>query len=300
MIPLFDLHCDTFSEIFKNNYRLYDAPLHISLKKAQGFSPYIQVCAIWSDYHLSNDEAYEHYKKTLSYIKNQNITLCKNYHEFSKLSFILAIEDARILNNQLQRLDALYDNDVRVITLNWNGVTCIGGGWDTDVGLTAFGTSVIKGCAEKGIIVDLSHSSAKTQEETLSLAQELKFSPIFSHSNSYSICKHGRNISDDIFKKIVSQDGLVGISLYPLHLNIHGNANMESIISHIEHFLNLGGTKNICLGCDFDGITSLPYGITSISSLASLYTLIEKKFSEQIAKRLFFYNAYDFFSKNLK
>ncbi len=300
MIPLFDLHCDTFSELYKNNYDFKNAPLHVSLNNAKCFSPYMQICAIWSDCHLSDNDAFEHYKKVLKYIKGQRITLCKGACDFSNISFILAIEDARLLNNQIYRLDTLYNDNVRVITLNWKGLSCIGGAWDTDVGLTAFGFDVVRYCAENGIIIDLSHSSYKTQEEVLKLSQALNFSPIFSHSNAYSVCEHKRNIEDKIFETVIERGGLVGISLCPEHLDLKGNSNANSVLFHIEHYLSLGGEKNICLGCDFDGISSLPRGFSSISSLVSLYTLIENSFSKRIAQEIFFYNAHQFFLKNLK
>jgi hypothetical protein len=66
------------------------------------------------------------------------------------------------------------------LTLNWKGVSCIGGGWDTYVGLTPFGLDVVKNCFKKGIVVDLSHSSENVQNEVISLAQSFNVSPIFS------------------------------------------------------------------------------------------------------------------------
>ena len=103
MLPLFDLHCDTFSELYKNNFDFKDSSLHISLNKAKCFSPYIQICAIWSDNRLNNEDAFANYKNILNYIRGQKISLCSKASNFSKKSFILAIEDARILNNQINR-----------------------------------------------------------------------------------------------------------------------------------------------------------------------------------------------------
>ena len=299
MIPLFDLHCDTLLELYKNKFNLKDALLHISLEKAKCFSPYIQICAIWSDNRLNDNEAFFQYKKIINYLKNQKITFCKTSSNFSNLSFILAVEDARLLNNQILLLDDLYNDGVRVITLNWSGISCIGGGWNTDEGLTNFGRTVVKKCIEKGIIIDLSHSSIKVQEEVLDLSENLLVSPIFSHSNSYGICNHKRNIHDEIFTKLIKQNGVVGISLCPHHLNINGAADFKSILLHIEHFLRLDGENHICLGCDFDGISSLPNGVLSISSLYDLYTFIEKNLTTKIANKVFYLNAYNYFSKNL-
>ena len=298
MIPLFDLHCDTFLKLYKNNYNFENSPLHISLNKASCFSPYAQVCAIWSDCRLNNDDAYRQYKEVLKFIRAQNISLCKTCDDFKSKSFILSVEDVRILNNDIQRLYELYNDNVHVITLNWSGVTCIGGGWDTNVGLTSFGKDVVLRCIEMGIIIDLSHSSLQVQNEVISIMEGYCLSPIFSHSNAYSVCNHNRNIYDDIFRRIVKQNGVVGISLCNNHLASNGIANASTILKHIEHFLSLGGENSICIGCDFDGITSLPIGFTSISSLSMLYNLIENNFSSKIATKIFFDNAFNYFTKN--
>ena len=189
MIPLFDLHCDTFSKIYKNNCTFSSPSFHISEDKIGIFHPYVQICAIWSDCLYGDEDAYLKYKDNIAYLFELNMKF-NNFANFVDYpSFVLAVEDARILNYKLQRLDDLYTDGVRVLTLCWKGSSCIGGGWDTALPLTDFGVSVVKKCYEKGIIVDLSHSSLQVQSQAIKLAQDWGKIPIYSHSNSFSICK---------------------------------------------------------------------------------------------------------------
>ena len=51
---------------------------------------------------------------------------------FNKIPLILAVEDARILENDLERLRVLHSYGVRILTLNWYGETCIGGAHNTN------------------------------------------------------------------------------------------------------------------------------------------------------------------------
>ena len=74
----------------------------------------------------------------------------------------------------------------------------------------------------------------------------------------------------------------------------------KEIKNALNYFLDLDGENNISLGCDFDGITSLPVGVKSIYDLTFLYTEIEKVFGSNVAKKIFYENAYNFMSKNLK
>ena len=136
MISLFDLHSDTILEAYNQGCNIYDCNLQISLKKANKFSPYKQVTSIWSDYRLDNDEAFEKALKVIDYYKHLGFN-------FDGSSFILGIEDARLLSGDISRLDTLYKFGLRVLTLNWKGFSIIGGGFDTDSGLSDFGKAVV-------------------------------------------------------------------------------------------------------------------------------------------------------------
>lgn len=299
MIPLFDLHCDTLLELYRNNEDISENSLHISFDKAKNFNPYIQISAIWSDASLSNEEAYRNYIEVKNYATRQNIYFATKARDFRENTFILAVEDARILNGDITRINDLYNDGVRLLTLNWKGVSIIGGSWDTSYGLTDFGKEVVKKCLEIGIIPDISHSSIKSAEKIYEICFSFGKPFIASHSNSYSVCNHRRNLSDALFKKIASSNGLVGISLASEHLSHSKIASSDDVLRHIYHYLSLDGENTVALGCDFDGVSSLPYDINSIKDLDILYYKIENMFGENIAKKMFFYNAYNFMSKNL-
>ena len=298
MIPLFDLHCDTLYEIYKRKENIKDNSLQISLKKAQNFSKYLQIGAIWSDYKLSNDEAYENCLRTIKYAKSQEIYLLDTVDIHSKGGFILAVEDARLLNGHIERLLELYSIGVKVLTLNWRDDGCIGGGWNTNSPLTDFGKNVVLKCCEIGMTIDLSHSSEEVFWDALKICEIQGKSPIASHSNAYTIQNHKRNLNDEQIKAICTNNGLIGICLATEHLG--ENADIDTVIKHIDHFLKLGCSDCLSLGCDFDGVTSLPYGINSIEDLNVLFYRIEENFGNKIAKKIFFENAFSYFKKNLR
>lgn len=297
MLPFFDLHCDTFFELYNTGQQIKDNNLHISLDKARIFSPYVQIGSIWSDCALENDEAFKKCLLVIDYIKDQGINLITNMLNLKETNFILGIEDARLLNYDLSRLDMLYSLGVRIITLNWKGSSIIGGGWDTSLPLTDFGKAVIKRCKDLGITIDLSHSSCKVFYDTLELAEKFGFVPIASHSNSFSICNHKRNLTNEQFKNLSALKSIIGVSFVPEHLG--QNADIDTVLRHIYHFLELGGENTITLGSDFDGIKNLPSGINSIESLHTLYSALKDEFGNKIANKIFFENAFSYFERIL-
>ena len=284
--------------MYKNGLSFNSTSLHISHEKLNLFSPYAQNFAIWSDSHLSNDEAYTSYRKCVEYSKNNGFAFsCIN--EANRM-LLLSVEDARLLNGSLHRLEQLKTDGVISLTLSWKGDSCICGGWDTSLPLTTFGIDVIKHCYEYKIAVDLSHSSYEAQVQALNFTERYETSPIFSHSNSYAVCRHKRNISDEIAKEIASRNGLIGLSLCCEHLASEASATIFSLLEHAYRFLDLGCENCLAFGCDFDGVSTLPHGINSVADMVKVYSLFTQEFGSKITDAVFFNNSFVYFSKLLE
>lgn len=310
-MKLFDLHCDTATRLLSERQEFYDNTLHISLKRAEYLEHYAQVMAVWTNHKLSDNDGYKKFfeviqnlEKEIS-INSERAFIVKNSNEmlssinFNKIPLILAVEDARILENDLERLRVLHSYGVRILTLNWYGETCIGGAHNTNVGLTGFGVSVVKNCFELGIIPDISHCSFEGAKMTLELANEYNKPIIASHSNSYSINPHTRNLCDEDFKQIIELRGLVGINLCPEHLTSKLDANISDIIKHIEYYLSLGGENYIAMGGDLDG-TNLPNGFAGIEDIEKIAQEMQRlNYPDKLIDKIMYENAFQFFKRNI-
>lgn len=288
---IFDLHCDTLSEIRAHNEELNVNNRHISYEKAAKYEKYSQVFAVWSVQSDSDEQNYEDFFKTVDYAKPRIIS------DDSRTPY-LAVEGAKLLCGRLERLDALYNAGVRFLTLVWGDFCCIGGAHDTDEGLTDFGKAVVRRCFELGIVPDLSHSSLKTFDDAFGLAVEYGKPVICTHSNSRALCEHRRDLYDNQFKLIRDIGGIVGISMCRPHLSTSQECNIDTIVSHIERFLSLGGEKTVCLGCDLDGIGTPPDGIESISDLYKIFDRLARMgYSDTLIADISFNNAQSFVAR---
>ena len=315
MSSIFDLHCDTLSEIYKSKETLFTNTKSVSIDKFSPFEKKAQVFAIWSDNEKTEDEAYVNFQHTVTEFRTQleqhaeHIMLCTTSQELSqsaengKLAAILAVEDAKLLGGDLSRLERLYESGVRILTLGWKGHSCICGSYDTDDGLTDFGFEVIKECENLGIIIDVSHLSEKGFWDVAGKAQK-PF--IASHSNSHILCDHRRNITDIQFRTIVSAGGICGINLVGKHLakRLPGEKALDpsevltAVCSHIEHFAAIA-PDSTCLGLDLDGTEPLA-GLESVDKVPTLFeALTNRGMDEKSAQNIFYNNAYNFFIKNL-
>lgn len=291
-MKLFDLHCDTLSEMLRCSQRLTDNNLQVSLLKASRYEMYAQIFAVWSDPQLTDDDNYRRFFEIVRYAASE-LKPSDNFAPY------LAAEGGKLLGGQLSRLDELYHTGMRFLTLVWSDECCVGGAHNTQTGLTGFGFDVVRKCFALNIIPDLSHSSDKTFYEVCEIASEAEKPVVATHSNSRAVCSHTRNLSDDMFRHIVKSGGITGISLCRPHLSTRENCDIDSVVAHIEHYLALGGEKTVCLGCDLDGIGSPPDGIAGVDDLYKIACRLGRRnIKNETIEDIFFNNAYSFMKNN--
>ena len=308
---LIDLHCDTAYRMYKEKKPLRSNDLHIALDKASGFRKYVQVAAVWSDNTRTDEEAYSDFWRILNNFKmeieanRQSAVLCRSFDDLTQVpdgaaAFFLAVEDARLVSGNVERMHELYDAGVRIISLNWQGENALGGGYDTNSPLTHLGRTVAAMALDLGMVLDVSHSSVRVADEIADMAAAVRRPFIATHSASISIAKHPRNLTDEQFMRISASGGVVGIPLVGPHLCDVSTrrAAIADVINHIEYFLGLDGQHTVCLGCDFDGTDSLP---VEIDSIATLYRLADamsaRNFSDELIGAIFYQNAYNFLKR---
>ena len=296
--------------MYTNNFHLDDSPLDVSLKKLSPYENYSQIMAIWSDCRISDETAFSAFHKIVDYLNfeverlDDKVVYARNSksieHETNRRKIFLSVEDARLLCGRLDRLKILHARGVRFLIPVWGGTSIIGGAHDTSEGLTEFGKRVIDECFGLGIITDISHASEKTAEEMLEAASTRGKTIMASHSNSYTVYPHSRNLRDSQFEKIKALGGVVGISLCNLHLNGKENATVTDVINHIEHYMSLGGENVVALGCDFDGTDFLPDGLKNVSEIKNLAECLAKlNYSDNQIDKIFYQNSNNFINKNL-
>jgi len=305
MLPLADLHCDTLTELFNKNQSLFSNNLHISLDKATKYNPYLQTFAVYIEDERQNKlqylrDAYDYFVKQIA-INEQYITLCKSKSDVltaiseNKTAAIISIENFSFTDDKLQTVDIIRDMGVKLVSLTWNGENKLAGGAFSKGELTPLGKKAVYCLQDRNITVDVSHLNTKSFYDVLSITQK----PLAAtHSNCLSICDFPRNLNDDAIKEIKNTGGIIGLNLCPDFITDNKPCTSEDVLKQIEHFLNLGGEDNLCLGCDFDGIDEVPGDIKNISEMKNLSECMEKHgYDKKIIEKIFFHNYIDFIKK---
>jgi membrane dipeptidase len=136
-----------------------------------------------------------------------------------------------------------------------------------------------------GMLVDVSHLSDPGFWDVIEMARR----PIMaSHSNSRAICSHPRNLTDAQFTAIIKNRGIVGLNL--CREFVGGREDLDALIAHLDHFLELGGEKTVALGGDLDGCTPID-GVSDVTGWSRLYErLLQKNYQESVVRNLFYNN----------
>ncbi len=307
MLSLFDLHCDTALSMLRSGQPLRINELDVSLEQARVFERYVQVMALWTPHTMNDEEGWQNMLAMLQNLRDDP-ALKEGEAEIitslpvppKKPNLLLSIEDVRILAGRIQRVEELWRLGIRLITPLWQGETCIGGSHDTQKGLTPFGRSALEKAVTLGMILDISHASLASAEEMFEICEGHHRPLIASHSDVHAICPVSRNLTDEQIRRIIKNNGLIGINLYVSFLKENGTATAADALPHIDRILSLGGENVLALGGDMDGC-ELPPDIPSLSHLPRLAEyMAAHNYPDELIHRIFYQNAFDFANKYLK
>ncbi len=325
-----DMHCDTIDRLLglqemgkaeglrentghldlcrmqQSNYLMQNFALFVELKHCG--DPWERVCKL-----------YECYQRELA--ENQDILapvycssdIAKN-HARGKMSALLTVEEGGVCKGELSKLYELYDMGVRMMTLTWNyenelgSPNCprelgemsgksdagiFGGGAENRTkGLTEKGREFVTEMERLGMIPDVSHLSDEGFYDVLSITKK-PF--VASHSNGRAICSHGRNLTDDMIRKLAERGGVTGLNYYMDFLygsdmrkeSAADSGVLEAVVRHAQHIVNVGGVEVLGLGSDFDGIPTNPE-LPGVESMERLWNALRGGgFSEDALEKIF-------------
>lgn len=278
---LIDMHCDTLWKIIdldkKGDLKENECSVNIPLMKeagtlAQFFACFIHMPDIQgNDVEEKCDSGYEHVLYMADYLKKQaanykeDVSMAVSVMDIEKnrkdhkISALLSVEEGGILNGKQERLDALYRQGIRLMTIMWNHVNCIGHPNSRnqavmESGLKPFGIETIRRMNELGMMIDVSHASDGTIKDVIRYSQK---PVIASHSNCRTVCDHPRNLSDEMIRALAIKGGVAGLNFYGPFLGTPNQSRIEEMVAHLKHMVNIGGSGFPVIGTDFDGFDGI-------------------------------------------
>ena len=247
-------------------------------------------------------------------------------HKSGRIASLIGMEGGHSINNSLGVLRQMYAAGARYMTLTHS----LNNDWADSAtdnpknnGLSDFGKQVVAEMNRLGMLVDLSHVSAKTMQDVLDVSAA---PPVFTHSSARALTDHARNVPDDVLARLKQTDGVVMVTWVPgfvsekvrawsaeqdavearlkslysgqpdkvkaelkawMDANPRPKATLGDVADHIEHVMKVAGVDHVGIGADLDGITTTPEGLDSVAAYPHLFAeLIRRGHSDEELKKL--------------
>lgn len=333
-MKVFDLHCDTLSELRYAERRGEDKSfaqndLHIDLEKMQKGDYMLQCFAAFvnladptpgADPLVTALEEVDVFKRIMAKYSDKIAPVyrpedIRKNAAAGKISGMLTIEEGGCCKGSLGVLRRMYELGARMMTLTWNHENELaspnvvpGGGGDiwpcqpnTETGLKERGFEFLAEMEKLHMIVDVSHLSDKGFWD---IAEHSTRPFAASHSSCRALAPHCRNLTDEMIRAMAERGGLVGLNYCSGFLDDQPRPQLcrsttALMAKHAAHFKQVGGIEIIGLGSDFDGIGG-KLEMDDCSKLPLLAEALRKEgFTEDEVERIFYRNAQRFFEENL-
>lgn len=206
---------------------------------------------------------------------------------------LLETEGAHPLEGEIGNVDALWDAGYRMLGLQHFFDNALGGSLHgvSNAGLTDFGRDVIRRMDERGLIIDVAHSSPQVVEDVLAMTD----SPlVVSHTGVHGHCEVKRNIPDALMQRIAAGGGLIGIGFWE---DVTCDDSPEGVAATLLAAIDLVGIDHVALGSDYDGTVTTTFDASEYAVLTD--RLLAAGLSEDEIRQVMGENTIRFFLENL-
>ena len=306
----FDSHADTLTEIQKTGETLAENTCDLDLRRVNGFAgAYGQVFALWKDRQLLREspetEFRRLYHRAASLLGGQSgrVRLCRTSRDLQSalaegtVAALLSMEDVSLMGSEVEHIRELGFTSA-MLTWNYENEYAFGAVCNQAGRLKLWGKETARWLLDQGIVLDISHLSDGGVEDLFLLTDRPM---IASHSNVRALCDQPRNLRRDQIQELIRRGGLVGMNFFRPFVGGETAVGLDDLLCHMEYILELGGDHVLALGTDFDGCDGLfPDGVTGVESIPAVAAAMRARgFGEPLVGRILFWNAADFWERNL-
>lgn len=167
----------------------------------------------------------------------------------NRTAILLGLQNPSAIEDDVGLIEILHQLGVRFMQLTYNNQSLLGTGYleSVDAGLTRMGREALREMNRLGMIVDLSHAGEKTAADAI----EQSSRPVaITHANPRIWHNVPRNITSHVLKLLSERGGMLGLSLYPLHLKFGSNCRLEEFCQMVAETAERFGIEMLGIGSD--------------------------------------------------
>jgi len=167
----------------------------------------------------------------------------------NRTAIFLGLQNPMPVEDDIGLIEMLFDLGIRFMQLTYNNQSLLGCGWmeKEDSGVTRMGREAIAEMNRLGMIIDLSHAGERTALETIALSGR---PVVVSHANPRWLRDSNRNVSKAVMQALRAKQGLLGLSLYPLHLPDSSDTTLAQFGKMAAEAAEIMGADHLGIGSD--------------------------------------------------
>jgi membrane dipeptidase len=170
-------------------------------------------------------------------------------HKLNKTAVFFGFQNPSPIEDDIGLVEIVHRLGARFMQLTYNNQSLLATGCyeDDDLGITRMGKQVIKEMNRVGLVIDMSHSGDRSTIEAADISER----PItITHANPYSWHPALRNKRDNVIEAVISNGGMIGVSIYPHHLRDKSECTVQSFCQMIADTAEKFGIEKIGIGSD--------------------------------------------------
>ena len=169
--------------------------------------------------------------------------------ETGRTAIFFGFQNCSPMEDDIGLIEVLHALGGRFMQLTYNNQSLLATGCyeNHDTGITRMGRQVIREMNRVGLVIDMSHSGDRSTIEAADISER----PIaITHANPASWVPALRNKRDDVIRAVTENGGMIGFSLYPLHLKEKSACTCESFCRMVAETGGKFGMDRIGIGSD--------------------------------------------------
>src|SRR5438128_7069804 len=228
-----DGHCDTPYRMLRRNVHLdeHDTEAQVDLRSLRESGITASFFAAYVPGYYVGREPAAFARRLIDLIKTETsrhpneLTFCADSpgirlaKQRGRIAIMIGVEGGHAIEDSLSVLEDFYARGARYMTLthvNTNNWCDSSGDAPRHNGLSAFGRDVVRSMNDLGMIVDISHVSDAAYYAVL---ETTRVPVVATHSSCRALCRHPRNMTDDMLRDLAKNRGLCMINFFSAFLN---------------------------------------------------------------------------------
>ena len=238
------IDCLQYSNWSENVFRQMNegkvAAVHVTICYHEDFRETVENVVDWN-------RRFERYSDLI--IPGRSADDVRRAHAEGKTAIVFGFQNCSPIEDDIGLVEVCHQLGARFMQLSYNNQSLLATGCyeADDSGITRMGRQVIHEMNRVGLVIDMSHSAERSTLEAIEISER----PIaITHANPASWHPALRNKSDTVLKALAESGGMLGLSLYPHHLNEGSRCTLEDFCAMIARTAEVMGMEQIGFGSD--------------------------------------------------